>query len=186
MKTLTPNVVKISLILLFAGILFYVIDNKPMNAESSDKPKIKQVIDLETHTSDEPVDWQSKGDDYWKERMTPEQFHVSRKAGTEMPFSGQYYKDKREGAYLCSSCGLELFASDTKYDSGTGWPSFTDPVNTKNVRLIVDNSKGMKRTEVVCARCNAHLGHVFDDGPSESGNRFCINSLSLIHEKDKE
>ncbi len=182
--------IKLILILLILVVGFQMIENQPMNAESSEDSDAQSKIALTKEPSvleeAQDIDWKSKGEDYWKEKMTPEQFQVSRKAVTEMPFSGKYYKDKRKGDYRCSSCGQVLFSSDTKYDSGSGWPSFTDPVNTQNVRLITDNSHGMQRTEVVCARCGAHLGHVFNDGPSESGNRFCINSLSLVHELDQK
>jgi peptide-methionine (R)-S-oxide reductase len=116
----------------------------------------------------------------FRSKLTPEQYEVLRKGGTETPFSGTYLNDHEQGMYVCAACGQELFSSDTKFESGTGWPSFTDPVNRKNITLLRDESHGMVRTEVRCARCGSHLGHVFDDGPADKGGkRFCINSVCL-------
>lgn len=125
-------------------------------------------------------DMKDKPEDYWKQKLTPEQYRVAREKGTEAPFSGEYLKYQEDGTYTCVACGYELFASGTKFDSGTGWPSFTNPVNLKNIELHEDFSHGMRRTEVTCANCGSHLGHVFPDGPKDQGGqRYCINSLSL-------
>jgi len=115
----------------------------------------------------------------WRERLTPEQYHVLREGGTERAFTGKYEKNKASGAYACAGCGQPLFASDAKYDSGSGWPSFTAPAADQAVALNQEVSHGMVRTEVVCARCNGHLGHVFPDGPGPEGLRYCINSAGL-------
>lgn len=121
-----------------------------------------------------------KTNEEWRKELDPETFHVTRERGTEAPFTGKYFNTHGQGRYKCSNCGLELFSSDTKFDSGTGWPSFTEPMNKENIELVLDNSDGMHRVEVRCKRCGAHLGHVFDDGPmAKGGKRFCINSCSL-------
>lgn len=123
----------------------------------------------------------------WQKELDPEVFEVTRNRGTEAPFSGKYYKHDKKGTYNCSNCGPELFSSDAKFDSKTGWPSFDDPVAKENVELKPDYSHGMIRTEAVCARCDAHLGHVFDDGPKETTcKRFCINSTSLDFKENKK
>ena len=120
-----------------------------------------------------------KSDAEWRALLTPEQYEVCRRRGTERAFSGRYTVTKTDGIYRCSCCGHELFDAGAKYDSGTGWPSFHSPVSKDSVRVEADRSHGMQRTEVVCARCDAHLGHVFPDGPAPSGERYCMNSVSL-------
>lgn len=117
--------------------------------------------------------------DDFKKKLTPEQYHVLREKGTEAPFSGKYVNSHDDGMYHCAACGAALFSSSTKFDSGTGWPSFDRPENLENVILQPDNSLGMQRTEVVCKNCGSHLGHLFDDGPTETGQRYCINSCAL-------
>ena len=120
-----------------------------------------------------------KSEQQWREELDPEAYAILREAATEPPFSGEYVDLKDDGMYHCRGCGAELFSSATKFDSGTGWPSFTDPVVAEAVELRRDTSHGMVRTEVVCSGCGGHLGHVFDDGPGESGQRWCINSRAL-------
>lgn len=127
-----------------------------------------------------------KDDKAWKEELTDEQYRVLREAGTERAFTGKYWDHHADGTYRCAGCGAELFSSETKFDSGSGWPSFTDPMNRAHVELKEDNSLGVKRTEVLCKACGGHLGHVFDDGPGESGQRFCINSAALNFEDKKK
>jgi peptide-methionine (R)-S-oxide reductase len=118
-------------------------------------------------------------DHEWKQQLTPQQYHVLREQGTEAPGTGALLHEHRNGVFRCAGCGTLLFTSDTKYDSGSGWPSFTDPADVEGVRLLEDTSHGMRRTEVRCATCDGHLGHVFPDGPGTSGERYCINSCAL-------
>ncbi len=141
------------------------------NQQSPSKPKNNMKDTVE------------KSDEEWKKLLSPEQFNVLREKGTEMPFSGKYYLHKDKGVYVCAACGNELFKSDTKFDAGCGWPSFSDVIDSSKVVYTKDKSLGMVRTEITCAKCGGHLGHVFDDGPAPTGLRYCINSVSIEFKK---
>lgn len=173
----------ILLILIFSGSTMGFFN---FLKKSEDKDIQKKIGSHLNSKNIESENWKSKNNDYWKEVMTPLQYYVTREDGTERAFTGRYWDEKRKGVYHCSACGLELFKSETKYKSGTGWPSYYDIYSKNNVHLEVDKKFGMVRTEISCARCGAHLGHVFDDGPQPTGLRYCINSASLIHSADIE
>ncbi|MHB1006616.1 MAG: peptide-methionine (R)-S-oxide reductase MsrB [Chloroflexota bacterium] len=127
-----------------------------------------------------------KSEEEWRRELTPEQYRIMREKGTDRPFANEYYDNHEKGVYRCAACGAELFSSETKYDSGSGWPSFWAPIVTNRVRKQADDSLLMHRTEVVCSRCGAHLGHLFDDGPQPTGQRYCMNSTSLKLDKVEE
>lgn len=128
----------------------------------------------------------TKTDSEWEQCLTPEEYRILREKGTEQAFTGEYYKHTEKGTYVCGACETELFSSDTKFDSGTGWPSFYEALDKTKITYKDDNSLLMKRTEILCAKCDSHLGHVFDDGPNPTGKRYCVNSVSLDFEKAKD
>jgi peptide-methionine (R)-S-oxide reductase len=146
-------------------------DGNSQNNSTTSKPKSTMSDKVE------------KTDEEWKKILNPQQYEVLREKGTEAPYSGKYYLHKEKGIYVCAACGAELFKSDTKFDAGCGWPSFSDVIDSTRVVYTKDKSHGMIRTEITCAKCGGHLGHVFDDGPAPTGQRYCINSVSIEFKK---
>jgi peptide-methionine (R)-S-oxide reductase len=151
-----------------------------------DAPAVMRGQEMRDGMADELADKVTKTDDEWRTDLTADAYHVCREKGTERAFTGAYWNTKTPGVYLCAGCGEELFSSDTKYDSGSGWPSFWQPIDDGRVGTETDRAYGMVRTEVHCNRCGSHLGHVFPDGPQPTGERYCLNSASLTLRPDEE
>jgi len=163
--------------------------NAGVSQNAQSRPAISHASEMNTNsTSETSMSGSKEGtspqkvvktDEEWRKELSPEAYHILREGGTERAFSGEYYNNKKTGTYLCGACGAALFKSEQKYDSGSGWPSYWAPVNPESVETLTDTSLGVARTEIRCARCGGHLGHVFEDGPKPSGLRYCVNSASL-------
>ncbi len=173
------NTMKNSVLLLVVGMLGIYACTGAGAKESGQAQAAANAQQQQSQTKGTKMTKIVKTDAEWQKQLTPEQFEVARKHGTERAFTGKYWNNHTNGTYTCSSCGLELFSSETKFESGTGWPSFYAPIKPENVETTTDKAYGMVRTEVHCPRCAAHLGHVFDDGPKPTGLRYCMNSASL-------
>lgn len=169
----------VALGLVFAGHSDWIVRRaENLVAGSSAQAQTEDGQDMQKK-SGEKIEKIKKSDEEWREELSSEEYYILRKKGTEQAFTGKYYKHKEDGIYVCAACGTELFSSDAKYESGSGWPSYYKPVSKQNVDTETDMTYGMVRSEVSCARCGGHLGHVFDDGPQPTGLRYCINSVAL-------
>ena len=169
---------------ILAVALLALVSMVVLSAESDQKEKMKRVAEKGNQQEKAMTDKVEKTEEQWRKELSPEQYHVLREAGTERAFTGAYWNNHDKGTYQCAACGLPLFSSATKFDSGTGWPSFYAPISETSVIEETDRTLGMVRTEVKCRRCGSHLGHVFEDGPRPTGLRYCMNSISLKLEKE--
>lgn len=166
--------------LLLTVLVFSSCRNKTVPPATPDTKTLKSNIMSENKDQTQVV----KSDEEWRKLLSPEQYRVMREKGTEAPFTGKYYLNKEKGVYVCAACGNELFTSDMKFESSCGWPSFDREIAGGKIKTQIDTSYGMVRTEIICAKCGAHLGHLFDDGPTSTGERYCVNSVSLDFKKD--
>lgn len=181
----------LSLLFVFGAMLCHGAESAPVKPAPTSGIKAGQVQVRLLDKNGKPTELQTmnkvtKTDEQWRAQLTKEQYEIARGKGTERAFCGAFYDHKKPGIYTCVCCDLPLFASNAKFDSGTGWPSFFQPVAKENVTTHTDVSHGMRRTEILCARCDGHLGHVFDDGPKPTGLRYCLNSASLVFQPDKD
>jgi peptide-methionine (R)-S-oxide reductase len=175
----------IAIAALVVGVAGLLALRAPSDSGAATKSTAKSASSAPTRASGAPIKKIVKSEEEWMKELTPEQYQVMREKGTERAFTGKYWDNHAAGIYTCAACDLELFSSDTKFDSGTGWPSFWAPIAKPNVTINSDTTFGMAREEVVCSRCGGHLGHLFDDGPKPTGLRYCMNSVSLKFEPKK-